>query len=222
MKKHVKKIICLIVVIIVISALGITQLFAASTLRKGDSGSEVRTLQNQLIKLGFYLGSSGADGVFGQYTLDAVKGVQSATGITVDGIVGPNTRSAITKFLNAPNNCNTAHFNQSEFKCKHCGKLPSGGIPKKLLLRLEALRAKCGNKPITITSGYRCPTHNANVGGATNSQHLYGKAADIKVSGVSASTVYNYADKIFGDGGVGKYSTFTHVDVRNGRARWVG
>jgi len=217
-RKHLKMIICCAVVITIISAVGMTQLFAASTLKKGDTGSEVRTLQNQLVKLGFHIGS--VDGVFGSMTLDAVKGVQSAAGIKVDGLVGPNTRSAITTLLGKPNNCNTAHFKQSEFKCKHCGKLPPGGIPKKLLLRLEAMRAKCGNKSITITSGYRCATHNKNVGGATNSQHLYGKAADIKVSGVSPSTVYSYANTIFGDGGVGKYSTFTHVDIRNGRARW--
>ena len=45
---------------------------------------------------------------------------------------------------------------------------------------LEPLRQHYG-KPIRITSGYRCPLLNAAVGGVTNSQHLYGEAADLSV-----------------------------------------
>jgi uncharacterized protein YcbK (DUF882 family) len=89
-----------------------------------------------------------------------------------------------------------------------------------LLFRLEALRAKCGNNKMYITSGYRCSSYNAAVGGASSSQHLYGKAADIKVSGVSSSTVANKAESIFANGGLGRYSSFTHVDIRGYKARW--
>lgn len=191
-----------------------------SVMKKGSTGTEVKKLQKDLIKLGFYLGSSGADGVFGDYTEEAVKGIQSASNITIDGIVGSNTESKIKKWLSKSKyGVSTAHFKQSEFKCKCCGSL-GGGIKTSLLLRLEALRAKVGNKSITITSGYRCSSHNAEVGGKPNSYHMKSVAADIKVSGVSASTVAKKAETIFGDGGLGRYSNFTHVDVRGYKARW--
>lgn len=71
--------------------------------------------------------------------------------------------------------------------------------------------------PVHITSRYRTQTHNRNIGGASNSRHMYGLAADIIVRGVESSLVQNYAIKI-GAGGVGRYPTFTHVDVwREGR-----
>lgn len=91
-------------------------------------------------------------------------------------------------------------------------------MDKNLLLKLEQLRYNLGGKAIIINSGYRSPAHNKRVGGATNSQHLYGRAADIVVRGVSPSRVYAEADKLFN--GVGRYNTFTHVDTRAGRARF--
>lgn len=193
---------------------------AATVLQLGSSGAEVTALQQKLIRLGFYLGSSGADGSFGQYTLDAVKGVQSASGITTDGIVGAGTNTKITEWLSKPAyGASTAHFSQSEFQCSCCGSL-GGGMKTSLLLRLEALRAKLGGNSITVNSGYRCPAHNAAVGGEDNSYHMKSVAADIAVSGVAPSTVANNAETIFGDGGLGRYSNFTHVDVRGYRSRW--
>lgn len=50
---------------------------------------------------------------------------------------------------------------------------------------LDPLREAWG-KPITVTSGYRCPALNRAVGGAATSQHLKGEAADI--------TTGNYVD----------------------------
>ena len=77
--------------------------------------------------------------------------------------------------------------------------------------------------PITINSGFRTPTKKKAVGGATNSQHLYGMAADITVKGVDPKKVYAYADSLMPySGGVGLYKTFTHVDVRKTKSRWNG
>ena len=91
-------------------------------------------------------------------------------------------------------------------------------MDKNLLLKLEQLRYNLGGKAVVINSGYRTPAHNKKVGGASGSQHLYGKAADIVVKGVKPSTVYDAADKLFN--GVGKYNTFTHVDTRSYKARF--
>lgn len=69
-------------------------------------------------------------------------------------------------------------FHLSEFLCK-CGC--GGGasvIHPQLLLRLQRVRNDWG-KPMIVDCGYRCATHNASVGGAPNSAHLTGEAADI-------------------------------------------
>ena len=76
---------------------------------------------------------------------------------------------------------------------------------------------------VTVSSGYRTPSHNKKVDGATYSQHQYGTAADIKVKGVSPKTVATYAETLLPNkGGIGIYPTFTHVDVREVRSRWNG
>lgn len=64
-------------------------------LRKGDSGAEVKTMQQKLIKLGYDLGEYGADGVYGQDSVDAVKAFQRHEDITVDGLYGVGSREAM-------------------------------------------------------------------------------------------------------------------------------
>ena len=61
------------------------------TLRKGAKGTHVASMQNLLIAKGFALPRYGADGDFGNETLQAVKAFQAAMGLTADGICGPVT-----------------------------------------------------------------------------------------------------------------------------------
>ena len=65
-----------------------------------------------------------------------------------------------------------------------------GGVPEnvKALVEnvLDPLREKYG-KPIKVSSGYRCPKHNLAVGGATQSQHMKGEAADIAPAGLQVT-----------------------------------
>lgn len=107
------------------------------------------------------------------------------------------------------------YFVISEFACKHCGELPPQGINKVLLEKLDELRARIG-APIIVTSGYRCPEHNAAVGGVPNSQHVLGNAADIVCSAVSVDELADAAAAI-GFDGIGRYYSdgFVHVDCRD-------
>ena len=66
-------------------------------LKRGDTGSEVKYLQESLIKLGYNAGT--IDGIFGSKTETAVKLFQKSQGLVVDGIVGNNTWAAIDKAL---------------------------------------------------------------------------------------------------------------------------
>jgi len=113
----------------------------------------------------------------------------------------------------------TRNFSKSEFACK-CG-CGTNHYNIKLVYALQELRDLIG-KPIIINSAVRCKTHNQNVGGKPNSQHLLGAAADIKIKGMSTLILYGYAIQIerFKQGGIGLYDTFVHVDVRGSVARW--
>jgi uncharacterized protein YcbK (DUF882 family) len=79
------------------------------------------------------------------------------------------------------------------------------------LSQLQRLREKV-NKPITITSGYRCNHHNASVKGSKKSFHTLGRASDIKVIGLDVDQLANYAKEFFK--GVIIYKTWVHVDTR--------
>ena len=89
---------------------------------------------------------------------------------------------------------------------------------KHLAGRLEEARKLLGNKPIKINSGYRTKEHNAEVGGVRTSFHLRGMAADIEVDGITPKQVQNKLKDW--NGGMGCYTTFTHLDTRLYKARW--
>ena len=194
------------------------KLFADCLLKNGRRGELVRELQTRLNEQGYKAGT--ADGIFGRNTEQAVKALQSVAGITVDGKVGKNTWTALLEGMGVPA---SAHFKLSEFKCKDGTAVPEKyyGNCQRLMNLLEEIREAGGDRPITITSGYRTESYNKKVDGAKQSQHLYAAAEDIKVSGKSASEVYKLCDRLVGNrGGVGRYSAFTHVDVRGHKARW--
>lgn len=114
----------------------------------------------------------------------------------------------------------STNFKVKEFACTD-GSDPIF-IDSELVTILQNIRTHFG-KSVTITSAYRTPTKNKAVGGQTYSQHLYGRAADIKVKGVTPKQVAAYAEKLLKNkGGIGTYSTFTHIDVRSAKSRWKG
>ena len=112
------------------------------------------------------------------------------------------------------------HFDtdiDTRFKCRCCGKFIHN---QHLINELEIVRAVWG-KPIHIISGTRCHAYNEQVGGAKESRHLTGEAADIKVEDIDPYEVYHTLCKLHPDRyGIGCYHTFTHFDVRDQKARW--
>lgn len=110
------------------------------------------------------------------------------------------------------------HFSREEFACS-CG-CGFDTVDAELLKVLTQLRDWYG-QPITITSGARCKSHNAIVGGKPGSRHLVGKAADFKAENVAPSIVQEKIREFWPDRfGLGKGASFTHLDVREHRADW--
>jgi len=120
----------------------------------------------------------------------------------------------------------TEHFSREEFRSKDGAHFPYEAQQnlKVLSEQLEVLREHF-QKPIKINSGYRSPKHNAKVGGAENSQHLLGKAADIVIDGITPDEVADAIEfliegKMMKQGGLGRYDSFTHYDIRGKKSRW--
>ena len=124
----------------------------------------------------------------------------------------------------------TKNFKLKEFECK-CGcDMPLEVYENiiKLASQLQFLRDYTG-RPITINSAYRCPEHNAKVGGSKTSQHLLGKAADITIQSLKPAEVFVLIEDLIDmghmlQGGLGLYEEkgFVHYDIRKTKARWNG
>lgn len=108
------------------------------------------------------------------------------------------------------------HFTGKEFRCKDGTKEYLYCI--ELMEVLEKIRSHF-NSPVIINSGYRTPSWNSKSNGASNSYHCKGMAADIVVKGQSSKAVAEYADSIMKQGGIIRYTNFTHIDVREERYR---
>lgn len=119
----------------------------------------------------------------------------------------------------------TKNFNLSEFQCK-CGcEMPNDVLENIKLLaeELQTIRDSV-SKPLHPTNAYRCKKHNKEIGGVKNSQHLYGKAVDLQCSIVPSALADAIEELIesnkISEGGLGRYNTFTHYDIRGTKARW--
>ncbi|MDD3270771.1 MAG: peptidoglycan-binding protein [Syntrophomonadaceae bacterium] len=75
--------------------------YTGRILKEGDSGEDVKQLQRDLKKLGYY--NSSIDGIFGPKTRQAVMAFQADQGLAVDGVVGPYTYFALLKALDVAN-----------------------------------------------------------------------------------------------------------------------
>lgn len=176
-----------------------------------------KQIQHLLAYLGYYVGS--IDGVWGAGSKTACKAFQQDFGgIGVDGIAGTETQKAlkhavaygiektVTEVTEVTEETETTgtfwdeikYFTREEFKCKCGGKYCNGypAEPQEPLVRAAVKVREHFGVPVTISSGLRCPTHNANNNGVYNSRHLSGKAMDFSVRGFNATSVLPYVQSL--------------------------
>ena len=109
------------------------------------------------------------------------------------------------------------NFTRDEFACK-CG-CGFDEIDPLLVSTLQRLRDEV-QRPVVVNSGCRCKSHNAAVKGSKSSQHLRGKAADIKIEGMTSREIFDTLRRLYLDGElyVGYVYAINgrsvHVDVR--------
>lgn len=188
--------------------------------------------------------SPGAiDGIEGRNTQAAIRAFQADYGLTADGIPGAATQKMLIGAIagtavkvEKPESSDEPKtgtfwddiqfFSRTEFRCP-CGRC--GGFPvepqESMVRTVDEIRRRLG-VPVSIVdsggSGVRCAAHNAEVGGVSNSQHLFGLAADLH-SAASPAEMKAVAENVMGHtGGIGLYDWGIHVDTRSGYARWNG
>lgn len=195
------------------------------TLSQGTSGEDVRQLQIRIAGYPGYGGVLATDGQFGPATKAAVVRFQQAYGLTADGIAGAQTFGRIGALQDS--DCTPIHFTFAEMN--RCNATWSGGAvgattardnALRLMWKLEALRHALGDQPLDTSSGFRSYSCNSAVGGASNSNHLYGRAVDLIGSPSYCRIVqearYHGFNEILGPGYPG-HSTHAHLGDQGSR-----
>ena len=207
----------------------------------------VKQEQCLLAYLGYYTGQ--IDGQWGGMSTAACRAFQKDYGLTADGICGAMTQKMMVAAVagtaskverpaeaeqEATDKPKTGtfwddirYFTRDEFRCQCNGKY-CNGFPvepeEKMVRTVDEIRHRLGI-PIGIVtsggSGVRCSKHNAEVGGVYNSEHLYGRAADLH-SSASPAKMKAVAEEVMGNtGGIGLYDWGIHVDTGK-YSRWNG
>jgi zinc D-Ala-D-Ala carboxypeptidase len=179
----------------------------------------VAVQQRILAGIGFPVADDGAAGPLTRQAISWFQEAWTRTSLDVDGRWGPNTETAARQCL-ADHGRISDHFSLVEFACPHC-RWPRAH--RTLVRGLEQYRtARFPQRGLVVISGYRCPEHNAAIRGASGSQHLLGRAADVPPVGdgglVTVDDVarlrlfagLEYQPKTWSGRGC------THVDVRAG------
>lgn len=122
----------------------------------------------------------------------------------------------------------TKDFQLSEFACHSGEAVPGEMLPtlQRLADALQVIRDAIG-APLTVVSGYRSAAWNAKVGGAGGSQHMRAAAADVACKTLTVAQLYSTILRLIRsgaieDGGLGRYKSWVHYDVRGSADRWVG
>lgn len=193
----------------------------------------IRQRQHLLAYLGYYVGT--VDGEWGAMSRTACTAFQRDVGITPDGHGGPETDKYLKKavaddaFKTEPVGEDKPatgtfwdeieFFTREEFRCQ-CGGKYCNGFPvepdETMVRTVDEIRRRLG-VPVSIVdaggSGVRCKVHNTAVGGASNSLHMYGRAADLH-SSASPARMKAVAEEVMGaTGELGLYDWGIHVGI---------
>lgn len=123
------------------------------------------------------------------------------------------------------------HLSWNELRCKDGTEYPQEWRANRaiqLAQLFEYIRQKCGNKPIIVVSAFRTPEWNKRIGGAPDSQHMYGRALDVRPpEGFTPDSLYVLLKDLSRHTalkGLGLYRTFVHFDIRPSLklAQWSG
>ena len=151
--------------------------------------------------LGYYAGA--VDGIFGKKSLQATRDFQTDYGLEASGVWSSATEEMILRALTGAAQKvadfweEVRYFKKEEFRCR-CGGRYCDGFPvqpeRGLVILADRVREHFG-AAMTVSSGVRCKSHNANVGGAAASRHMRGKAMDFTVRGKTASEVLAFVQQ---------------------------
>ena len=109
------------------------------------------------------------------------------------------------------------NFTRDEFLCP-CG-CGFDDVDPLIVSTLQRFRDEV-QRPVRINSGCRCRSHNEAIGGAPNSQHMRGKAADIRIDGMTSQQIIDILRRLYLDGEIYVGYVYAingrsvHVDVR--------
>lgn len=154
--------------------------------------------------------------VNGKVTTAATTTAKTATttATTTFAISGIKTYSKSQANTKLSNNFTVREFaiKDVNYPCK---------VDLSLINKLQKIRDYFG-KPLNITSGYRCISYNKQIGGASNSYHTKGQAADVYISGLDPELIGLYAQVVLGMKGIGIYhdDLFCHLDTRTSVFYW--
>jgi zinc D-Ala-D-Ala carboxypeptidase len=195
-------------------------------LAQGASGEDVRQLQIRVSGYPGYGAVLALDGQFGPATKAAVTRFQQAYGLSADGVAGPQTFGTI--YALQDDDCTPVNFAYPELN--HCNSDWSGGMVSAsqaranalvTMWKLQALRHALGDRPIGVNSGFRSVACNNAAGGASNSRHMYGDAADLAAGSQGFCTIAQQArnhgfSEILGPG-YPDHNDHVHVANRSGQ-----
>jgi peptidoglycan hydrolase-like protein with peptidoglycan-binding domain len=220
---------CLLAALLVAATPGFAAAYEFTRrLEPGSTGPDVRALNMRVA--GWYPNDSQRrfwiTAEYGPRTEKAVAAFEEFHGLRADGVAGTKVFDLLNTLEQKDGS--TLHFEYSEFVQKsnsgcsakanaYAGTFAGGmAAPKqikrnvkRLMWRLEALRAKGGDGPIGINSGFRSVAYNKCIDGAAASQHLYGTAADNRVAGITNRRSRDLA-RASQFGGIGCYSSTSH------------
>jgi putative chitinase len=197
------------------------------TLLKDLEPEVLKLVQQALTRNGF---STVADGIYGKDTAKQFAAWKRSIHLGLPEVIGKESWAILSKPAISPDWGNfsskvSKHFTVGEVSHNSKERIMYHPVHRANALRLAAELDKvreAWGKPIGVTSWYRPEAVNRRIGGARNSQHLNGSAADIYPIGGDIWAFQKWLDKFWGGKalGYGARKGFVHLDLRPGRIRW--